>query len=148
MKQQPFIIERTFTAPVHRVWKAITNKDQMKQWYFDIADFRAEVGCTFRFAGENEGSTFTHVCEVTEVIPHQKLQYSWRYEGFEGLSFVTFELFAEGAQTRLRLTHEGLETFPANNPNFRSENFAAGWTELIGNLLKKFVEKTSVENPV
>jgi hypothetical protein len=34
-----------------------------------------------------------------------------------------------------------LETFQKNNPDFARESFAAGWTELIGTLLKQFVEK-------
>ncbi len=35
-EDEPFIIERTYNAPVSKVWSAITDKDQMKQWYFDI----------------------------------------------------------------------------------------------------------------
>ncbi len=31
MKTEPFVIERTFDAPIERVWKAITNKNDMKQ---------------------------------------------------------------------------------------------------------------------
>jgi len=83
---------------------------------------------------------FKHLCKVTEVENDRKLTYSWRYEGYEGNSFVTFELFAEGDKTRLKLTHAGLETFPADKA-FAKENFVMGWTELIGNLLKKFVEQ-------
>ena len=32
----PFIIERTYNAPRNKVWRAITSKDDMKQWYFDL----------------------------------------------------------------------------------------------------------------
>ena len=78
-----------------------------------------------------------------EVITGRKLKYSWRYDGYEGNSFVTFELFAEGNSTRLKLTHEGLETFPINNPDFRKENFVEGWTQLIGLSLKEFLEKSA-----
>jgi uncharacterized protein YndB with AHSA1/START domain len=74
------------------------------------------------------------------VVPGKKLQYSWRYEGHEGNSFVTFELFDEGDKTRLKLTHEGLETFPPT-PDFAKQNFVQGWTEIIGTNIKKFVEK-------
>ncbi|HYE53261.1 MAG TPA: SRPBCC domain-containing protein [Chitinophagaceae bacterium] len=140
MKQDPFVIERTFNAPVDRVWKAITDKDQMKQWYFDIPSFKAEVGNEFRFEGGNEDRIYVHLCKVTEVVKGKKLTYSWRYEGHEGISFVSFELFPEGDKTRLKLTHEGLETFP-KLPDFAKENFVAGWTEIIGTLLKNYLEK-------
>lgn len=54
---------------------------------------------------------------------------------------MTFELFEEGDKTRLKLTHEGLETFPADKPDFARESFAAGWTQIVGSSLKEFVEK-------
>jgi uncharacterized protein YndB with AHSA1/START domain len=141
MKHEPFVIERTYHAPLERVWKAITDKDQMKQWYFDVPTFKAEVGCEFEFKGGKDDNIYTHKCKVTEVVPLKKLQYSWRYEGYEGNSFVTFELFPEGQHTRLRLTHEGLETFPASNPDFAKKNFVEGWTAITGTMLKDFVEK-------
>jgi uncharacterized protein YndB with AHSA1/START domain len=144
MKNEPFIIERTYNAPAHKVWEAITNKDQMRQWYFDLADFRAEPGFEFQFEGGPDDRKYLHKCRVTEVVPGKKLQYSWRYEGYEGNSFVTFELFPEGDKTRLKLTHEGLETFPMNNPDFAKKNFMEGWNQIIGTSLKDFVEKVSV----
>jgi uncharacterized protein YndB with AHSA1/START domain len=140
MKSEPVIVERTYQAPIERVWKAITDKDQMKQWYFDVSAFRPEVGFEFTFEGKNEGVTFVHLCAVVEVVPQSKLAYSWRYKGYEGNSLVTFELFAEGENTRLRLTHKGLETFPVDKA-FVRDNFVMGWTQLIGSLLKDFVEK-------
>ena len=132
------VLERTYDAPVEKVWQALTDPEKMKQWYFDIAEFRPEVGFEFQFEGQNEGRVFLHLCKVTEVIKGKKLQYSWRYKGYEGLSYVTFELFPEGDRTRLKLTHEGLETFP-DQPDFKRENFQAGWTALIGDLLPKFL---------
>lgn len=138
MTVQPFEIERTLNAPVQKVWKAITDKGQMKQWYFDLAEFKAETGFEFSFTGGTEENSYVHLCKVTEVVPGKKLQYSWRYEGYEGNSFVTWELFAEGDQTRLKLTHEGLEIFPAN-PDFARKNFEAGWTDIIGKNLVDFL---------
>jgi len=145
MKTEPFVIERTFNAPIEKVWKAITDKDLMKQWYFDIAAFEPEVGFEFSFSGGNEGREYKHLCKITEVQQGKKLSYSWRYEGYEGNSFVTFELFSEGDKTRLKLTHEGLETFPMSNPDFVKENFAAGWTYIIGTSFEKFVGKADIK---
>ena len=141
MKQEPFVIERTYNASIEKVWKAITDKDQMKQWYFDIADFVPEPDFEFQFEAKNEGITYVHICKIREVIPERKLSYSWRYDGYEGNSVVTFELFEEGDKTRLKLTHEGLESFPQNKPDFAKESFAAGWTQIIGSSLKEHVEK-------
>ncbi len=140
---QPIIKEVTINAPAKAVWKAITDRDEMQQWYFDIAEFRAEPGFEFRFTGQNEDSQreFAHLCKVTEVIPMKKLSYTWRYENREGNSLVTFELFEENGATRVKLTHEGVETFAANGPDFVKTNFEAGWNEIIGKLLKQHIEK-------
>src|SRR5579864_2160691 len=88
---QPFVIERTFDAPVSKVWKALTDKDEMKQWYFDLPDFKPEVGFEFQFTGGKDGRSYLHLCKITKVEVGKKLTYSWRYEGYEGNSFVTFE---------------------------------------------------------
>src|SRR5688572_5023978 len=142
MKSEPFVIERTYDAPVEKVWEAITNKDQMKQWYFDVPQFKAEVGAEFQFTGGTEEQQFLHLCKVTEVEKGRKLTYSWRYDGYEGNSFVTFELFPEGNKTRLKVTHKGLESFPVTaNKDFGKENFMEGWTHIIGTGLKEYVEK-------
>ena len=141
MNNQPIVLEKTFHAPVNRVWQAITNKDEMKKWYFDLADFKAEKGFKFQFtAGEEGGRQFLHLCEITEVIPQKKLTYSWRYDGFTGNSFVTFELFEQGDKTLLKLTHEGIETFPNETSDFAKENFVEGWNQIINISLKEYLE--------
>jgi uncharacterized protein YndB with AHSA1/START domain len=132
------VIERTFNAPVARVWKTLTDVDQMRQWYFDLPEFKPEVGFEFEFVVEHEGNTYHHLCKVTEAIPQKKLAYTWRYKGEPGDSLVTFELVPKGGKTRLKLTHEGLETFP-RTPAFKRENFNQGWAALASEL-QKFLE--------
>jgi len=140
MNQEPLIKEVTINAPVSKVWNAITNKEQMKEWYFDIAEFKPQVGFNFQFEGGTENKTYLHSCEITEIEEGKKLTHSWRYDGYEGNSFVTWELFDENGKTRLKLTHTGLETFPVSNPDFVRSNFEAGWNEIIGKSLVKHLE--------
>lgn len=140
MKHEPVIIERTFNANPARVWEAITDKNAMKQWYFDLPAFKPEVGFEFSFEGGTKEKSYLHRCRIVEVIPGKKLSYTWRYEGYDGSSTVTFELFPEGNKTRLVLTHEGLETFPGTNPDFAKNNFVTGWTDIIGTHLRNFLE--------
>ena len=84
MNKEPFVIERTLNAPTERVWSAITNKEKMKQWYFDIAAFEPRVGFDFEFEGGREGRCYVHKCRITEVVEGKKLAYTWRYEGEQG----------------------------------------------------------------
>jgi len=141
LDNQPLVIERRLNAPIQQVWRALTDKDHMKQWYFDLAEFKPEVGFEFQFYAGKDEKQYLHLCKITEVIPGKKITYSWRYDGYEGNSLVTFELFAEGDCARLRLTHTGVETFPKSNPDLAKENFVQGWTSLIGTSLKKFLEQ-------
>ncbi len=141
MKKGTFIIERTYAAPIDAVWNAITDTKAMKVWYFDLKEFKTEVGFEFEFTGGTPERQYLHLCKVTEVVPGKKITYSWRYDGYEGLSFVTFELSAEGSGTKLTLTHTGLDSFPSSNLDFVETNFVAGWTELIEISLKNYLEK-------
>ncbi len=139
-KSGPVVLERVYNAPIEKVWKALTVNEEMKEWYFNLAEFRPEVGFEFRFDVTHEGNEYIHLCKVTEVVPGRKIAYSWRYKDQPGDSVVSFELFKEGDKTKLRLVHEGLDSFP-KTPAYAKENFVAGWTDIIGNSLKQYVEK-------
>ena len=142
MEHEPIVIERVYNAPLKKVWKAITDKEEMKQWYFTFSDFKPEIGFEFSFYGGTEEKQWLHVCRITEIIEHKKLTYSWWYDGYSGISYVTFELTAEENKTRLKLTHAGLESFPGDTvPELKKENFVIGWTDITGVALKEFVEK-------
>lgn len=142
MTTKPIIVERIFDTDGTTLWQAITEKDLMKQWYFDLAEFKAEAGFKFQFtAGPESGIQYVHLCEITEAIPGKKLTYSWSYQGYEGKSFVTFELTAIGEKTKLRLTHTGLETFPSSNPDFALHNFEEGWDHIVNRSLNDFINK-------
>lgn len=139
MNTAPLIVERVIHAPASLVWQAITDVDHMRKWYFDLKDFKPEVGCEFTFDGTSDEKTYTHLCKITDVEYERKLRYSWSYPDYEGMSYVTFELIPEGENTRLKLTHEGLHTFPPTKDLGR-DSFTAGWNEIIGKLLPDYVE--------
>ena len=134
------VVERTLNAPVARVWKALTDVDQMREWYFDLKEFKPEVGFEFEFVVEHEGNKYHHLCRITDVVPEKKIAYTWRYKGEPGDSLVTFELAGDGDKTTVKVTHTGIETFP-QTPAYARKNFEAGWTTIIGTELKQFLEK-------
>ncbi len=141
MSSNPIVIERLFNAPISQVWKAITDREEMKKWYFNIEEFKAEVGFRFQFlAGEEHGKQYLHLCEVKEVIPGEKLCYSWRYDGYTGDSLLTFELVEQNEKTLLELTHQGIETFASGGADFARESFLQGWTYFMDTALKNYLE--------
>jgi uncharacterized protein YndB with AHSA1/START domain len=136
----PLVKEVLLDAPVDRVWKAITSRDEMKQWYFDIKEFRAEPGFEFQFTADNAGKKFVHLCKVKEVDINKKFSHTWTYETHpEAVTLVTWELFPEGDKTRLRLTHEGLEKLP-QDADYARENFVKGWNHILGISLTNHVK--------
>lgn len=143
MTSKPFTIEREFNASISEVWKALTQKELMKEWYFDLKEFKPEVSFKFEFTGgPAPDRQYLHLCEILEVIPERKLKHSWSYDGYEGNSILTFELFPiEENKTKLLLTHEGLDTFPAENLDFALSNFEAGWTFIINTSLENYLSK-------
>jgi len=139
----PIIFERVYDASPDKIWKALTDRDEMEKWYFKIPEFKAEPGFEFTFTGQgHKGDQYLHLCQVKEVVPGKKLSYSWKYEGLPGESMVTFDLFPEGNKTKLKLTHSGLETFPAGNPDFAKESFTGGWDYITGTSLKNYLENS------
>ncbi len=141
MENQPIVIEQTFDAQISKVWDAISDKNQMKQWYFDLEEFKPEKGFKFQFTGcSDSDKEQVHLCEVTSVKLRERISYTWKYQGYEGKSEVIFELTDQVDQTVLKLTHKGLNTFPKDNPDFDTHNFVQGWNELIHNALKNYLE--------
>lgn len=140
MENTPVVVERVLDAPSHKVWQALTDNTQMKQWYFQLQEFRPEVGFEFRFLAGPPDKEYLHICTITDVIPEKKLAYTWRYEGIPGQSHVSFDLTPEGDKTKVTITHTGLETFVTDDPNFRRESFNQGWNHILGISLKDFVE--------
>jgi len=142
-EEQRVVLERVFNAPVEKVWRALTDIGQMKQWYFpQLENFKPEEGFETQFNVHHEGKDFLHIWKVKEVVPAKKISLEWKYAGYPGNSLLSFELFPDETKTRLVLTHEGLSSFkPGKYPELGKKNFVAGWTSFMDKGLKEFLEK-------
>jgi len=137
----PIIVEQSFNTSIESVWKAITEVDQMRQWFFEnIPSFKPEVGFETQFNIQSQDRNFLHMWKVTEVVPLRLIRYNWKFEGFQGDSYVVFELFKENNLTKLQLTAQVLEDFPEDIPEFKRESGIEGWTYFIKKSLKEFLE--------
>ena len=144
---EPIVVEQDLLVPRHLVWEAISEQDQMRRWFFEQIDtFEAKIGFQAGFDVACEGEVYPHRWEVTQVIPEERLAYTWEYGGHPGSSFVLWELSdAPGGGTRLRLSHVGHETFPQDNPAFRREACEAGWRYFIHDRLSEYLRAESGE---
>ena len=142
MSSEPIVVEQTYKASIAAVWSAITNAQEMRQWFFEpINQFEPKVGFETAFDVVLEDQTYRHLWKITEVVQERRIVYDWRYEGFEGVSLVIWELSEAVDGAHLKLAHEGHQTFPQDDPVFSRESGVAGWTYFIQESLKAFLER-------
>jgi uncharacterized protein YndB with AHSA1/START domain len=141
VEEAPLVIERAYHAPADKVWRALTELNQMKCWYFpQLEEFRAEVGFETAFSVSKQGTAYTHLWKVTEVIPRRKISFEWRYAGHSGNTLVTIELFEQMGTTWLQLTHRGIESFREDRHTVLTrEGFSEGWSHLLGRALREYL---------
>lgn len=138
----PIIVKYKVNAPIEEVWKALTDKNEMKSWYFDIPDFELREGNEFNFYEPGEERKYHHRGEILEIIPNQKLKHSWAYPEFsKEKTIITWEIKAEDDGTLITLTHEGIEKFQELGETFSRNSFTEGWNGIIGQSLKTYLEK-------
>lgn len=138
----PIVVEVTVNASVDKVWKAITDKTEMKSWYFEIPDFKLTVSQMFNFYEPGEENKYHHQGEILEIISNQKLRHTWTYPDLSTeKTIVIWELYPEDEGTRVRLTHEDINHFHDLGSSFSRKSFTAGWNEIITQNLKSYVEQ-------
>lgn len=137
----PIIVQYKVDAPIDEVCQALTNKEEMKSWYFDISDFELETEKQFNFYEPGEAKKYHHQGVILDFVLNKKLKHSWAYPEFsDAKTIVTWELQPEGNSTVVKLTHEDIEHFEELGEGFSRENFAEGWNAIIGQSLKLYLE--------
>ena len=139
---EAIIIKQTFAQSKEKIWNALTDLPEMKLWFFEILeDFKPEVGFKTEFLITNEGRDFTHIWEVTEVIPHQLITTKWTFKEYEGASLVSFHLDDDKGQTLLTMHNEVIENHPNDIPEFDRESGVEGWKYFINQRLPDYLNK-------
>ncbi len=129
----------TIKAPAEKVWQALTDKNQMKEWYFDIPDFDLKAGATFNFHEPGEARQFHHQCVIREIDPLRKFSHTWTHpELSKGESVVTWLLEEQNGVTKVTLHHEGVKNFADAGSDFAPENYQMGWNGFMA-ALKNYV---------
>jgi len=102
-----------FPNPPEIVWEYLTNAELMELWLMKN-DFHPLVGHEFQFrTGPLPNMNFDGVvyCKVLEIVPFEKLSYSWKGGPGEGKitldSVVVWTLQRKDNGTELLLDHSG-----------------------------------------
>lgn len=125
-------------APIDVVWRAITEPDQIEQWFCADAALEQNSGGGGRMVFENGPA---YVLEVVAFEPPVRLAYRWlRGESAaarpENSTLVTFTLHDEAGSTRLRVVESGFDEVDwtdAAKATYFAEN-SGGWDFYLGRL--------------
>lgn len=140
------VIRRVVRAKRDRVFKAWTDPEIMKQWFY-CQEGSAKVTNDFRVGGtyENEMTHKTknaegsvcnvnlHKGEYLEIVPPEKIVFTWN-SAIVSSSVVTVELKDLGDSTEVWITHDKLETQELRDMH------SFGWEGCLENL-QSFIEK-------
>lgn len=130
------IIKHQFSFPQspEMVWEYLTNSELMALWLMKN-NFQPVVGADFQFrTGPIASLNFDGVfyCKVLEIVPFQKLSYSWSSGPGAGEitldSVVVWHLQPTDNGTQLLLEHSGFEK--KENQDF-FDGLNHGWVEKI-----------------
>lgn len=144
MTENRFTIEKIYAAPIALVWKAITDRKMMKEWYFNFGeDFKLETGVVFEWeAGSPDGKQWLHRGSMLEIVPEQTLVHTWEYPGYSGTSTVHWHLSQiDEHNTKLTLIHDFTTPFDPAVAALQKENFVTGWNHIIHISLQHFLQK-------
>jgi uncharacterized protein YndB with AHSA1/START domain len=128
-------------APVHRIFAALTNPDELLRWWGAKGKFQAtDVECDLRPGGKwkmrvrgSGGMESTVAGEYRKIEPPGLLVFTWIREQEDGVeTVVRWDLEEHDRVTTVRVTHSGLAS-----ESLRARN--GGWP-LILSLLQEYAD--------
>jgi uncharacterized protein YndB with AHSA1/START domain len=131
--------ELVIKAPRDRVWRALTEADQLTRWFPDKA---AEVDLRPGGNAVLEWDEAKAEAVVDVVEPPGRLVFRWRPEGlgrpFTTVSF-TLEELGDGDSTRVRLVESGFASLPDQIETQSQKGNDEGWAHELQEL-KEYLE--------
>ncbi len=137
----PIEVKIETKASKEKVWSAITELHQMKEWYFDnIPNFEPIVNFETSFNVSSKDRDFYHQWKVSEVVINEKISYFWTFKNIKGKSVSIFEISEKGDKREIKINSIVLENFPEDIPEFKRESGVEGW-KYFANKLKLYLEE-------
>jgi len=114
-----FVIERTYNAPVARVFQAWADPILKARWFAGSAEaLGASYELDFRVGGREAnrggppgGPVYTYESQFRDIIPEQRIVYTydmWADETRISVSVATAQFHSHDATTQLVLTEQGV----------------------------------------
>lgn len=153
----PDTIERDIliNAPADSVWRAVTEPEQITQWFCDAAELDLRPGGEGTFFFDTKARTKPTIANlrVVTVEPPRAFAFRWSYpEGEEpredNSMLVEFTLTPEGDNTRLRVTETGLHHLPWSDEEKATyaDDHNGGWEHHLGSLRSYASQQSGVSS--
>jgi len=136
VKHATFVVERTYAASPARVYKAWSDPSAKAKWFSkaDIFEFRVG-GREYSSGGPPEGPVFTFDACYQEIVPEQRIVYSYTLDSDDvriSVSITTIELIPMEGGTKLIFTEQGAFFDGHDTPEVREH----GTNEMLDTLGK------------
>lgn len=136
VKHATFVVERTYAALPAKVYKAWADPDAKAKWFSkaDIFEFRVG-GREYSSGGPPEGPVFTFDACYQEIVPEQRIVYSYTLDSGDvriSVSITTIELIPMEGGTKLIFTEQGAFFDGHDTPEVREH----GTNEMLDTLGK------------
>lgn len=126
------------------VFKALSDSEDLTQWFPDQAILEPKVGGKMKFTFFSKGAKpldrdFFPEGEIVEFVPNKKLSYTWIPKGIPDFprTTVTWSLEQTGKnKTRVTITHLGF----TGKPHELYEEHSYGW-DYFANRLDEYCKK-------
>ncbi|MFZ0546848.1 MAG: SRPBCC family protein [Candidatus Promineifilaceae bacterium] len=136
-------IEQTIDLPFpqDRVWRAITNPEEVSRWFSDKVTMKPDVGSKINFVWNEFGSADG---VVEQFDPPTRFAYRWRATGVSedepltpnNSTLVTFTLTPTAKGTRLELIESGFASLPEAIREKSYQDNTGGWKSELGDLVE------------
>jgi uncharacterized protein YndB with AHSA1/START domain len=134
--------ETEIDAPRDKVWAALTNPDQIREYMFGsevVTDWKQ--GSPIVWKGEYEGNKYEDKGEIIEIEPERRLKVthfsplSGQEDRPENYHTLLYELEERGGKTHLSLSQDN------NASKEAAEHSQANWEQMLAGL-KQVAERT------
>ena len=134
-------VDVDIAASSARVWKALTDPAEIKQWMFGTnASSTWQKGASLTYAGEWEGKHYTDKGTIIDIEPG-KLLHTTYYSSMSGkedkpenYANVIYTLTEEDDKTKLTITQDNIDTEEAK------QHSISNW-QMVLQTLKELAEK-------
>jgi uncharacterized protein YndB with AHSA1/START domain len=127
-----FVVERTYGAPVDRVWHALSDNGARDQWFTGGDQFtESEKTHDFRVGGHgveegqwHGGPVSRFFSTYTDIVDQQRMVFTydmWLDGKHISTSLTTIALEPDGDGTRLTYTEQGVHLDGLDSPEQREE---------------------------